>query len=85
MYSTLLTGFNLLNGLLKVNLMYAIFLYRLMQECLTKLINRLGEESSKAQGLNRVITNTERFRISEDQILYLLKDPEAQGYVSSMD
>lgn len=84
MYSTLLTGFNLLNGLLKVNLMLAIF-HRLMQECLTKLINRLGEESSKAQGLNRVITNTERFRISEDQILYLLKDPEAQGYVSSMD
>ncbi|XP_034839602.1 alpha-tubulin N-acetyltransferase 1-like [Maniola hyperantus] len=52
---------------------------RVIQEHLSKLIDRLGEQSAVAQGLNKVITTSERLRNSQDHILYLLKDGNAKG------
>ncbi|XP_039763161.1 alpha-tubulin N-acetyltransferase 1-like isoform X2 [Pararge aegeria] len=52
---------------------------RIMQETLSKLIDRLGEQSSTAQNLNRVITTAEKLRNSPDLILYILKDASAKG------
>ncbi|XP_023941073.2 alpha-tubulin N-acetyltransferase isoform X2 [Bicyclus anynana] len=52
---------------------------RMMQENLSKLIDRLGEQSAAAQALNRVITTAEKLRNSPDHLLYLLKDSQAKG------
>ncbi|CAG4941900.1 unnamed protein product [Colias eurytheme] len=51
---------------------------RLMQECLKKIIDNLGERSAKAQGLSKVITSTDRLRNS-DHNLYLMKEALAKG------
>ncbi|KAG6446972.1 hypothetical protein O3G_MSEX004693 [Manduca sexta] len=51
---------------------------RLMQECLSKLIDGLGEQSADAQGLNKVITTAEKLRNTATHVLYLLKDANAK-------
>lgn len=52
---------------------------RLVQGTLSRLINKLGELSATAQGLNKVITNTEKLQNSPNHFLYLLKDANANG------
>ncbi|CAH0716362.1 unnamed protein product, partial [Brenthis ino] len=51
---------------------------RVMVESLCKLIDILGEQSAKAQGLNKVITTAEKLRNSPTHVLYLLKDAKAK-------
>lgn len=52
---------------------------RTMQDCLSKLIDTMGEQSAMAQGLNRVITTAEKLRNSPTHTLYLLKDPNGKS------
>lgn len=43
------------------------------------VIDRMGEASSRAQGLREIITSTQRLQISELHRVYLMKDPQANG------
>ncbi|XP_041987048.1 alpha-tubulin N-acetyltransferase 1-like [Aricia agestis] len=52
---------------------------RVMQESLSKVIDALGEQSTAAQGLSKVITTADKLRNTPTHILYLMKDPSANG------
>lgn len=52
---------------------------RIVQNSLSKLIDAIGEKSSAAQGLSKVLTTAEKMQNSEFQLIYLLKDANANG------
>ncbi|XP_004932777.1 alpha-tubulin N-acetyltransferase 1 isoform X4 [Bombyx mori] len=52
---------------------------RMLQDSLSKLIDVLGEYSSAAQGLNRVITTGEKLRLCPSHVVYILKDKDAKN------
>ncbi|XP_035450059.2 alpha-tubulin N-acetyltransferase isoform X1 [Spodoptera frugiperda] len=47
---------------------------RAVQDLVARIIDQLGEESAAAQGLNKVITSSEKLRKNPGHIVYLLKD-----------
>lgn len=47
---------------------------RAAQDLVGQLIDQLGKESATSQGLNKVITSTEKLRLNPAHIVYLLKD-----------
>ncbi|XP_032290551.2 alpha-tubulin N-acetyltransferase 1 isoform X3 [Drosophila virilis] len=44
---------------------------------MSEIIDRLGQLSATSQGLNKPVTTAQRLRMSENQTIYLLADPEA--------
>ncbi|KAH8379508.1 hypothetical protein KR009_005377 [Drosophila setifemur] len=44
---------------------------------MSEIIDRLGELSATAQGLNKPVTTAQRLRMSENQTIYILADTEA--------
>lgn len=51
---------------------------RMVQEQVSKLVDRLGEESAAAQGLNKPITSAEKMRKNPGHVLYILVDKYAK-------
>ncbi|KOB66584.1 Alpha-tubulin N-acetyltransferase, partial [Operophtera brumata] len=51
---------------------------RLMQDSLSKVIDRLGEQSAAEQGLSKVITTADKLRTADSHTLYLIKDASAR-------
>lgn len=49
-------------------------IYRDATAYVAEIINTVGMESAKAQGLNQAVTTAERLRNSEDQIIYLMTE-----------
>uniref|UniRef100_A0A2A4JCB2 Alpha-tubulin N-acetyltransferase n=1 Tax=Heliothis virescens TaxID=7102 RepID=A0A2A4JCB2_HELVI len=49
-----------------------------VQELITKLVDRLGQESATAQGLNKVITSAEKMKKNPGHVIYMLKDKYAK-------
>ena len=43
------------------------------------VMDRMGEASSRAQGLREIITSTQRLQISELHRVYLMKDPQGNN------
>lgn len=39
-----------------------------------EIINTIGQASAHAQGLNTAVTNAERIRNSEDQVIYIMTE-----------
>lgn len=50
-----------------------------------KMLDDLGRQSSIAQNLNNVITTGEKMKNSTDVIIYVLIDPNSNGYVLLID
>ncbi|XP_068632780.1 alpha-tubulin N-acetyltransferase 1-like [Battus philenor] len=52
---------------------------RMMQETLAYIIDELGEQSAKAQNVNKPITTAEKIRNAPSHFVYLLKDAKLKG------
>lgn len=44
---------------------------------MSEIIDQLGQLSAISQGLTKPVTTAQRLRMSENQNIYLLADPEA--------
>lgn len=46
-----------------------------MKQKLARIIDRMGEASSRAQGLREVITSWRKLTLNDQHRIYLMKDP----------